>query len=136
VRKSLLLTALVTVFLAPALGEVFYQIDANKTSVEMNTTLELECNPQTSNCPVNRWRLTWDIPGNSQILSVEDSLGEVDDYTVEGGQVSIVTNSGSRRTSETVKIQTRIDKEAEEIRAKIEKFRKNFDSDFDEKVES
>jgi hypothetical protein len=49
------------------------------------------------------------------MISIEDSLGEVEDYEKNGNEVSITTNSGDRRTSETVRISLRIDREAEEI---------------------
>ena len=114
-RKSFLLTVLLIVFFSPALGEVFYQIDADRSSVDMNTTLELECSAGTGSCPVNRWRLAWDIPNNAEIISIRDSIAEIEDYTMEGSQVSLKTNSGSQRTTETVKIQLEIDESAEEI---------------------
>lgn len=114
-KKYLTLALLSIVFLSIASGDVYYEIDAGDDSVRMNTTLELECDTADENCPVNRWRLTWDLPEGSDLISIEDSLGEVDDYTKDGDQVSLRTNRGDRRDSETVRIRVEIDGKAEEI---------------------
>lgn len=96
-------------------GEVFYEIKADKEEALVNTTLKLSCSPGEGQCPVNRWRLSWDLPDGATIRSIHDSIGEINDYQRQGSEVRIVTNSGPRRTSETVKISAIIRKDAEEI---------------------
>jgi len=115
VRKFFLITAFTLICFSTASAEVFYEIDANKSSVNMNTTLELECDETSDNCPVNRWNLNWNIPQDAEVITIEDSYGEIEEYSVRNDYVSIKTNSGERRTSETVKIQMKLDRKAEHI---------------------
>lgn len=106
-------------------SEVFYDIDAGTSSVDINATLELECRESDDGCPVNRWDLNWDIPEEATVKSIKDSYGQIEDYTVNNDKVSISTNSGSRRTSETVKIQMELDRDAEHIHQGLYKRRIN-----------
>ena len=115
VKKSLFALTVLVVFLSSASAEVFYEIDADQSSVEMNATLELSCQESGDNCPVNRWNLNWNMPEDAEVVGIKDSYGKIQDYSVNNGQVSIKTNSGSRRTSETVKIRMRVDRQAELI---------------------
>lgn len=103
-------------FTASALGQVQYSIDAGTENVEVNSTVLLQCDSTSQNCPVNNWRLQeWRLPEDTEILGVEDSIGEINDYTVNNRRLSFQTNTGDRRTSERVKIRYRIDREAEEV---------------------
>lgn len=111
-RKYLAIFVLVLAFSAAASGEVFYEIDSGQDQVYMNTTIKLEC---TSNCPVNRWSLSWTKPPNSEILWINDSLGRIEDYEVQGEKILLTTNTGEKRNEEYVKIAFRIDESAEEI---------------------
>lgn len=111
-----LLTAVAILFiLSPASGEVFHEITADEDSAMINTTVEMNCQEGQGQCPVNRWRITWDLPDEADIISIKDSLGEINDYERNGDQVSITSNSGDRRTSETIQISMRINREAEQI---------------------
>ena len=125
VKRLILILGLIAIVLPSGSSEVFYDIDAGSSSVKMNATLELECQQSDDNCPVNRWSLNWDIPEDAKVISIEDSYGGIEDYTVSNNQVSISTNSGSRRTSETVRIQMQIDREAEHIHQGLYKRRIN-----------
>lgn len=111
-RKYMVLFAVILVFSSVGVGEVFYEIDADEGQVLMNTTIKLDC---TRDCPVNRWSLTWTRPDNAEILWINDSLGRIDDYDVQGDRIILTTNTGDRRYEEYVKLAFRIDEPAEEI---------------------
>lgn len=115
VKKSAILFLVLTVLTSASTGEVFHEIQADRDKARLNTTLKLDCDPETSQCPVNRWRLTWDLPENAVVERIEDSNGQIQDYERQGSQVRIVTNSGQRRTSETVKISATVGEGAEKI---------------------
>ncbi|WP_414838190.1 hypothetical protein ACK3SF_02200 [Candidatus Nanosalina sp. VS9-1] len=100
----------------PAASQVQYTIDSDNRDVEINTTVRLDCDISSSSCPVNSWRLpNWPLPEDVEVLNVRDSIGEIEDYSIEGNMLSLETNRGERRTSETVKINFRINREAEEV---------------------
>ncbi|MFB6208608.1 MAG: hypothetical protein ABEJ56_00545 [Candidatus Nanohaloarchaea archaeon] len=110
-RKTL--TVLVLILLSTlSAAEIQYRGEVYRDKILMNTTVELECN---NPCPVSRWRLSWNLPEDAEILRVEDSLGEIEDYEKNGNSLSITTNRGEPRRRETVKIQMRIDREAKKI---------------------
>jgi hypothetical protein len=113
--RKLLPILLMIMAVTMAAGQVSHQIHAGVDEARINSTVKLSCERESSNCPVNRWRLTWNLPEDAEVVSIEDSLGEIEDYETEGSQVSITTNSGDSRTSETVKIRMKIDRDAEEI---------------------
>lgn len=113
--KKLVILSLLVFLTSASAAEVFHSIDAGEEEVRLNTTLELDCRQGGSNCPVNSWRLSWNLPENSQVISVEDSYGDIEDYSFQENELKFSTNSGPRRTTETVKIRARIDSGAEEI---------------------
>lgn len=114
-RRFLVFSVLLVFFVSFGSADVFYEIDSDEGDVMVNTTLELSCDVEKSNCPVNRWRLDWSMPSGSKVVSVSDSYGSIEDYSIEDGDLSIVSNSGSRRSSETINIQYRVFRDAEEI---------------------
>lgn len=109
-RRELLIFVALLFFASLSAAEVQYQGEVDRDKVLMNTSIELEC---SSECPVSSWRLTWSIPENAEILGMEDSLGEIEDYEVEGETVSISTNSGEPRRNETVRIRMKINETAD-----------------------
>lgn len=111
-RKPVLSAVLLLLFLAPAAAEVQYTGDIGEDRVMLNTSIKLECSDP---CPVSRWGLTWTLPENAEIIEIRDSLGEIDDYERSGRSVSITTNTGEPRRTETVRIRMRIEKDAEEV---------------------
>jgi hypothetical protein len=114
-RKFLIILLLILAVSFSA-GQVSHEIEAGVDQAVINTTVRLDCDRESSNCPVNRWRLSWNLPEDAEIISIKDSLGEVEDYEVEGDKVSFTTTeSDERRTSETVKIRMRINRGAQEI---------------------
>ncbi|WEL23262.1 hypothetical protein HBNXNv_0407 [Candidatus Nanohalovita haloferacivicina] len=80
--------------------------------MQLNTSIGLECE---SNCPVNRWTLTWQVPETAEIVSIEDSVGEIEDYSINGRNLQITTNTGPKRMNETIRIVMNISKDSEEI---------------------
>ncbi len=110
--KKLLLLTLLAFFAVNTAGEVQYSIEADKEKVSMNTSIELQCDER---CPISQWQLTWSIPENSEVLSVRDSQGSIDDYEVKGDKLSITTNSGPPRENETIKVWLEKDEDAEEV---------------------
>lgn len=113
--RKLSVLAVLVFLAAPVLGQVYYEVDSGVETAEVNSTIRLSCDPGEDNCPVNSWRLTWNIPEDAKVNSIRDSLGEIRDYEVDGEKLSISTNSGDRRSSETVEISMSIDRGAEEI---------------------
>lgn len=95
-----------------ATGQVFHEAEISDGSAELNTTVQLECD---TNCPVNQWNLNWEKPENSEVLFVNDSYGEVEEYSIEAGSLNIETNRGEPRQNETVLIGFRIEDATEEF---------------------
>jgi hypothetical protein len=110
-RKILTLLVFAAFFAVSASAEIQYQGTMNENRVEMNTSIQLECDDP---CPVSRWSLAWNLPENAEIIEIKDSLGEIEDYQRTGRSVSFTTNS-EKRYNETVKIWMRIDEPAEEV---------------------
>lgn len=111
-NKLALLAVFAVFFAALGSSQVYYSVDADRDSVVLNATVNLQCN---DDCPVNSWSLDWRKPEGAELIGISDSLGEIDEYTVEERSVSIQTNSGQARENETVKMGFRIDREAEEV---------------------
>lgn len=70
----------------------------------LNTTIGLE-----SQREVNYFRLSWQIPDNSKIISVRDTIGKIDTYEVSDGKISLKTNLGDRRKKETIFLRLRVE---------------------------
>ena len=102
-------------------GQVYHEVNAGTENATVNTTVVLECDPETPSCPVNSWKLEWTMPENAEVNRIHDTLGEITDYTVTGKNVEIRTNSGQRRQSETVEISMVIEKNAKEIHRGLHK---------------
>ncbi len=119
-RKLTVLLALLF-FSSLAAGAIQHEIHADEEKALINTTVQLDCDPDSGNCPVNYWTLSWSKPSGAEVLSIRDSLGEVEDYTVSGDEIQITTNSGRKRTNETVEIKMLMDGEAEEVHAGLYK---------------
>ncbi len=91
-----------------ASGEVQYSIGVDEYSVAMNSTVELDCD---RTCP----GLTWLLPEDAEVLGVRDGRGEIDGYTVSGGEVSIPGRRSYGSDDRVIEIRTVIDSDAEEI---------------------
>ncbi|QGA80278.1 hypothetical protein LC1Nh_0377 [Candidatus Nanohalobium constans] len=96
-------------------AQVNYQIESDESSVYKNTTALLSCDEGSTDCPVNSWTLQWTVPENAEILRINDTQGEIEDYTRTGDSIRIETNTGPRRTTEKIQINTEVELSAEEL---------------------
>ncbi|MFB6159373.1 MAG: hypothetical protein ABEJ95_07015 [Candidatus Nanohalobium sp.] len=99
---------------AEAAGEVTYSVDLDREEVRVNSSMVLSCG-ETGECPVNSWQLDWRLPDDAEILRVEDSIGRIEDYRRQGDVLKVDTNTGPRRTSETVRIEMKVEREARRL---------------------
>jgi hypothetical protein len=110
--KKLTLIVLLLSVVGLGAGEVQHRIDAGVDSVEINTTVELECSDQ---CPVDSWSLTWSVPEEAAVREVKAYRGEVTQTRTIGDSLRIETDSDSPSDTETVQILMYVDREADEI---------------------
>lgn len=94
-------------FVGAELQEVQYSIDTNQSHAEINTSVHMSCD---STCT----GLKWSVPEKSEVLFVRNSRGEME-YELTDGGVDIPGSRARGRENETIKIGTRMNKEAEEI---------------------
>ena len=113
--KKIAVLFLLISFSMTASADVSHSIQTGVDQVKINSTIKLSCDLSGPNCPVNKWQLKWQLPEGAKTIAVKDSIGEIEDYKVSDNTLSITTNSGDRRSSETVKIQMRIDRDAKEV---------------------
>ncbi|MFB6242148.1 MAG: hypothetical protein ABEJ36_05115 [Candidatus Nanosalina sp.] len=113
-RHPLLLLAFF-LCLAPASADVYHQVEADRESIQLNTTVELSCDPDEESCPVNRWRVTWRMPEDATVEDVTAAEGEVSEYSVREDSLFITTFSEEKISTETLKIEMNISRDAEEI---------------------
>lgn len=93
-------------------GDVYHDIEADSEDVEMNTTVELECE---DDCPVSSWSLTWTVPEDSEVLNVTAEKGGVMDWERSGQNVRVTTEIAVPSDSEKIGIRLRLDRSADEI---------------------
>lgn len=103
------LSALLLLAGSAAAEEVYYEMDVGQEQVLMNTTVVLDCDGER--CPTLRWA----VPEDGEVLSVRDSSGEITDYEVENGGISVRPGNDRAKQQETFKMEFRIDREAEEV---------------------
>ena len=113
-RKTVFLISLL-LMVSGVFAQVFHEVDFDEASVELNTTVRLSCDSSGDNCPVNSWRLNWNVPDDAVITSIRDSIDRIEDYERRQESLLLTTNRGQRRTSETVEISMRMTGGAEEI---------------------
>jgi hypothetical protein len=73
-------------------------------TVEGEVSFEL-----TSDEPLNYWDVGVEVPDGARVEGIEDSLGTVEDYAVEGETLEFRTNTGVARRSETVTVEYVVD---------------------------
>lgn len=110
--KVFLLSVLLVAFSFTAAADVYHEAEVSEDGMILNSSLQLECE---SDCPVNKWSLTWQLPDSAEVIGVEDSMGGLDDYTISNGRIRLITNSGPKRMNETVLIQLNVTEDSEEI---------------------
>lgn len=99
-KKLGLILIIFTLFLIPqAKALTKYEAEIKNQTLYLNSTIEL-----TSEEEVNFWKLSWRLPENSTLLSIKDSLGEIENYEIYGNTLKLKTNQGERRKREVVKI--------------------------------
>lgn len=116
--KTQKLLFLVLMLVSSVTAQSFHSLEADEQRVEVNTTINLECNER---CPVNSWRLNYQLPENSEIIGINDSIGEITDYSLSSNLLDLETNSGERRINETVRINYRINRPAEQVKPDLYK---------------
>jgi hypothetical protein len=87
-------------------------MDVGQEEILMNTTVRLDCSDER--CPHN-WRLRWQIPEGGELVSLKDSRGPIEDYSIEGNGIVATSNQDDERDPETFKMTLLIDREAEEV---------------------
>ena len=110
--KPLLLILLLVTFSFAATADVYHEAEVLEEGMLLNTSIQLECE---SNCPVNKWSLTWQLPDEAEVTGVQDSIGDIEDYTVQDDRILFTTNSGPKRMNETVLLQLNVTENSEEI---------------------
>lgn len=81
-----------------ASGSVVHSVDIDGDSAQVTSVLHL-----TSEEEVNKWEMNLSMPNNTLIHSVKDSHGKVE-YEMNGGKLHFRTNSGPRRSQESVRV--------------------------------
>lgn len=99
--------AAVTVFLfltagAAAQTTITTQYDVNVSNQQANITTLLDIDGGSA----TTWQLSWTMPTEGEILSIEDESGSMD-YTVDGKRVEFTTNQDFNRNEEQVRIKMR-----------------------------
>jgi hypothetical protein len=80
-------------------------VHIENSSVETEMSLELHAGDEK----LNYWRASVELPEGASIVSVEDSLGEIDEYEVSDGVLTFKTNTGRARETETVTVDYVVD---------------------------
>lgn len=80
-------------------AEIFHQLEIEEGQIEANTTIELE-----SDDKVGYWNLNYKLPESTEIRSIKDTRGPIDDYDLNGRELSVTTNKGNPRNNELIKI--------------------------------
>ncbi len=80
-----------------------YNIEVLGEEAIVTATIGLE-----ADSPVNSFSTKIGLPENSEILSLRDSKGEIKGFTVKDEMIEFETNSGARKTRETVELKYEI----------------------------
>lgn len=112
-QKEALVLSIILLFAgSAAANDAYYELEVGQDEILMNTTVKLECGNEQ--CPHN-WRLSWQMPKDAEILSIEDSRGPIENYEIQNGGIVATSNQDSERDPETFRMSFRINREAEEI---------------------
>ena len=94
-------------------AQSFHSIEANQDRILIQSNITLSCD---QNCPANSFRFQYRMPEGSEIISIEDSLGEINDYTLNSNIAEIVTNRGEKKESEALVMNYKIERPAELVK--------------------
>ncbi len=106
-KKLGLLLAFLVLLMIGVSGQISHNIDIGD-EVLVNTTLELD-----SDRDVNSWNVNYRLPENTEILEIRDSYGVIEEYSLSNRLLELKTNSGERRQKEYLRINYRINEEAD-----------------------
>ncbi|MCJ7450768.1 MAG: hypothetical protein MUP58_03450 [Candidatus Nanohaloarchaeota archaeon QJJ-9] len=102
-KKILIILGILAFFTIVAQGVVSSEVEVRNSTARVNSTFNLYAEEET-----NYWNTEWQIPEKAEIISIKDSLGEIENYERIGGAISFETNRGDRRNRETVKVSYKI----------------------------
>ena len=102
-RKLVLILLLTSFFLSPVSGFAEHSVDIEGENAYINSTLGF-----SSEEKINYWRIFWEIPKDAEILSIRDTIGEIENYTVNGRSLKITTNKGEKRRNDTLEIRMKV----------------------------
>jgi len=93
------------ILLLPLVSASFinYNIEVLGEKAIVTATMGLE-----ANSPVNSFSTKIGLPENSEILSLRDSKGEIKGFTTKDQMIEFETNSGEKKTRETVELKYEI----------------------------
>ena len=115
-KKLFFLFLAILIFTSIGAAEIYYSVDAEKDSLNMNTTVKMDCDEIGGNCPVSLWTLTLNKPENATVTGVESSMAEVNKYDVSGDRITIETSSDEPRESVSILLKYKIDSKADHIK--------------------
>ena len=99
--KKVILVLISIALISLASAETVHRVEADEQRINVNSTIGLECGDR---CPVNNWQFSYTLPEDSKIISIQDSIGEIDTYTLRGQNLRLETNEGSPRRKERLQI--------------------------------
>lgn len=100
-RRTLLLICILLLFAGSGAAITSYDIQLDGDDARVNASFELYSDGKK----INYWETSWSLPENSEVLSIKDSQGEIEDYSLDGTTLTFETNQGPRREKEVVDIQ-------------------------------
>jgi hypothetical protein len=119
--RKLLPVLLTFLFLSTASAEIYHELEIEDGYIDANTSIELE-----SEDKVGYWNLEFKIPRDSKIERITDSIGQIDDYSLDGREISLTTNKGDPRGSEYLQINYKINRPPEEPVKGLKTYRLRF----------
>ncbi|XGI83639.1 hypothetical protein ACEU6E_10275 [Halorutilales archaeon Cl-col2-1] len=81
-------------------AETAYEVDVDGPTAEVTASFDLY-----SDDPVNYWTTSFGVPEGSRVVSVEDTHGDITDYSLEVSTLRVETNKAERRSKETVEVE-------------------------------
>ncbi len=104
VPRFVFLLVLLVVFAGSGAAITSYNISVEDETAYVNVSFELYTSSPDET--VTHWRTSWSTPPNSEILHMEDTRGEIEEYSFDGRTIEFETNPHPRpQTKEVVDIQ-------------------------------
>lgn len=98
-KQYLTIFILVSVFSSIGFATVGYDIHYLDNSLNMTASILLK-----SAEDVDIYNLTWSVPKNSYVVSIEDESGPIKSYSVDKSTLSFITNADPDKRNELIKI--------------------------------